>query len=148
MRYQGNNYSKSPTREPPSGELPRCECAFPQCVSDVAARPLLFLMSLRFIMSHPLPPPGSGSSCLFACCWTALQYFSRSWTVILKIPYFLCSFILYYSWEKYDKPIAVQYYTADCVSCVPRLILLDLRTIGLMNTLSFICRELAVFENS
>ena len=35
---------------------------------------------------------------------------------------------MYYLCEKYYKPITVQYYIADCVSCVPRLNLLDLRT--------------------
>ena len=34
---------------------------------------------------------------------------------------------MYYSCEKYFKPITIQYYTADCVSWVPRLTLLDLR---------------------
>ena len=35
---------------------------------------------------------------------------------------------MYYLCEKYYKPIIVQYYIADCVSWVPRLTLLDLRT--------------------
>ena len=35
---------------------------------------------------------------------------------------------MYYLCEKYYKPITVQYYIADCVSWVPRLTLLDLRT--------------------
>ena len=35
---------------------------------------------------------------------------------------------MYYLCEKYDKPITVQYYIADCVSWVPRLTSLDLRT--------------------
>ena len=30
--------------------------------------------------------------------------------------------------EKYYKPITVQYYIADCVSWVPKITLLDLRT--------------------
>ena len=42
--------------------------------------------------------------------------------------YFLCLFFTYYLCEKYYKPITVQYYRADCVSWVPRLTLLDLRT--------------------
>ena len=33
---------------------------------------------------------------------------------------------MYYLCEKYYKSITVQYYIANCVSCVPRLILLDL----------------------
>ena len=33
-----------------------------------------------------------------------------------------------YLCEKYHKPISAQYYIGDCVSWVPRLTLLDLRT--------------------
>ena len=35
---------------------------------------------------------------------------------------------MYYLCEKYYKPITVQYHIANCVSWVPRLTLLDLRT--------------------
>ena len=35
---------------------------------------------------------------------------------------------MYYLCEKYYKHITVQYYIADCISWVPRLTLLDLRT--------------------
>ena len=35
---------------------------------------------------------------------------------------------MYYLYEKYYKPIAVQYYKANCVNWVPRLTSLDLRT--------------------
>ena len=35
---------------------------------------------------------------------------------------------MYYLCEKYYKPITVQYYIDDCVSWVPRLTLLGLRT--------------------
>ena len=37
---------------------------------------------------------------------------------------------MYYLCEKYYKPVTEQYYLADCVNWVPRLILLDLQ-IGL-----------------
>ena len=40
----------------------------------------------------------------------------------------ICLFFMYYLCEKYYKPITVQYYIANCVSWVPRLTLLDLRT--------------------
>ena len=40
----------------------------------------------------------------------------------------VCLFFMYYLCEKYYKPITVQYCIADCVSWVPRLTLLDLRT--------------------
>ena len=35
---------------------------------------------------------------------------------------------MYYLYEKYYKPITVQYYIDDCVNWVPRLTLLDLQT--------------------
>ena len=38
---------------------------------------------------------------------------------------FLCLLFMDYLGEKYYKPISVWYYVADCVSWVPRLILLD-----------------------
>ena len=62
---------------------------------------------------------------LYANCCIILLYFSRNCTRRLKIFYFLC--LLYFS-EKYYKPITVQYYTANCVSWVPRLTSLDLQT--------------------
>ena len=40
----------------------------------------------------------------------------------------VCLFFMYCLCEKYYKPITIQYYIADCVSCAPRLTLLDLRT--------------------
>ena len=46
----------------------------------------------------------------------------------IKNGYFLCLFFMYYSCEKYYKPITVQHYIADFVSWVRRLTLLDLRT--------------------
>ena len=50
-------------------------------------------------------------------------------TLRLKMFYLiLCLFFMYYLCEKYYKPITVQYYIADCVSWVPRLTLLGLRT--------------------
>ena len=54
-------------------------------------------------------------------------YFSRHWTVRLKMFYFLCSIFTYCLCEKYHKPITRQCYIANCVSWVPRLTLLDLK---------------------
>ena len=51
---------------------------------------------------------------------TTLLYFSRYCTVRLSIFIFVFVFI-YYLCEKYYKPIALQYYIADCVNSVPRL---------------------------
>ena len=45
----------------------------------------------------------------------------------IKKHYFLCLSFIYYLYEKYYKPITVQYYMADCVSWVTRLTLLDLK---------------------
>ena len=42
--------------------------------------------------------------------------------------FFAFVFFMYYLCGKYCKPITVQYYIADCVSWVPRLTLLNLRT--------------------
>ena len=47
---------------------------------------------------------------------------------MLKKSFFYFLFFMYYLCEKHYKPITVQYYTADCVSWVPRLALLDLKT--------------------
>ena len=56
---------------------------------------------------------------------------------------------MYHLCEKYYKPLRVQYYTANCVSWVPRLTLLDLQTIwtyecALRNEARSLCRGLAV----
>ena len=48
---------------------------------------------------------------------------------------------MYYLCEKHYKPIAVQYYIANCVSWVPRLTLLDL-TNTLSEQNSSVCRGL------
>ena len=66
---------------------------------------------------------------MYASCYTVLLYFSRYYTVRLKMfSLFLCLLFMYYLCEKYYKPIRVQYYITDCVSWVPRLTLLDLQT--------------------
>ena len=41
--------------------------------------------------------------------------------------YFLY-FLMYYLREKYYKPVTVQHYIGDCVSCIPRLTSLNLQT--------------------
>ena len=104
---------------------------------QLALRLLLLTILQLCHLPPPLPPPVSNSSCLFtqcqplyASCCTVLLNFSRYCTVRLKMfSLFLVSlFFMYYLCEKYYKPITVQYYIADCVSWVPRLTLLDLRT--------------------
>ena len=56
-------------------------------------------------------------------------YFSRYYTVRLKMfsLFFVFAF-MYYLCDKYYKSVTLQYYINDCVSCVPGLTLLDLRT--------------------
>ena len=55
---------------------------------------------------------------------------------------------MYYLCEKDNKPVIVQYYIADCVNWVLRLICLTYKQIRLMNVLSkwnlFVCRGLSV----
>ena len=66
---------------------------------------------------------------LYASCWTVLLYFSRYYIVRLKMFYFLFVFLcMHYLCEKCYKPVTVQYHTADCVRCVPRLTPLDFWT--------------------
>ena len=59
-------------------------------------------------------------------CTTAL--FKVLYCKIKNVFFIFCLFFMHYLCEKYYKPITVQYYMADCVSWVPRLTLLDLRT--------------------
>ena len=54
--------------------------------------------------------------------------FKVLYCTIKNVFFIFCLFCMYYLCEKYYKPITVQYYIADCVSWVPRLTLLDLRT--------------------
>ena len=97
---------------------------------------LLLLMILHLYHLPPsFPPAVNNSSCLFtwcqplyATCCTILLYFSRCCTVRLKMFYYLCLVFIPCLCGKNYKPIAVQYYIADCVSGVPRLTLLDLWT--------------------
>ena len=51
--------------------------------------------------------------------------------------YYLCLVFIPCLCGKNYKPIAVQYYIADCVSGVPRLTLLDLRTCSWNETHSY-----------
>ena len=68
-----------------------------------------------------MPAPG----CQLLYCTTVL--FKVLYCKNQKVSFFV--FFMYYLCEKYYKPIPVQYYRADCASWVPRLTLLDLRTI-------------------
>ena len=68
----------------------------------------------------------------YTSCCAVLLYFLRYCTVRFKIftfcVCFLCLFFMYVLLEKYYKPSTVQYYITACVSWVPRLNLLDLKT--------------------
>ena len=106
----------------------------------LALRLLLLMILQLHHLPPPPPPPVGNSSCLFsqcqplyASCCTVLLCFSRYQTVRLKMFLFLCLFSMCYLHEKCCKPTAVQYdtadgqysMTADCVSWVPRLTLLN-----------------------
>ena len=90
------------------------------------------LLLLTILQLYHLPPPLPPRQWLFlhvhlmpdtqvSCC-TVLPYFSRQWTIWLKMFIFCLLFVYYFDY------ITVQYYTADCISWVPRLILLDFGT--------------------
>ena len=56
-----------------------------------------------------------------------LDYYNFQGIALEDCKRFISCFLMYYLCEKYYKPFTVQYYIANCVSAVPRLILLDLR---------------------
>ena len=95
---------------------------------------LLLLMILqRYHLQARLPLPISNSPCqpLYTSCCTILLCFLRYCIAWLKMFYCFCMFA--FSCIICVKSIAnllhtVQYYTANCVSWVPRLTLLDLWT--------------------
>lgn len=66
---------------------------------------------------------------MYANYWTLLLYFSRYYTIRLKMVIFCIYlfFLIYHLCEKCYKPITAQYNIADCVSYIPRLTFLDLR---------------------
>ena len=117
----------------------RWTCAFHPCQAWVKLQlaPHLLLLTIFRLYSLPLLrlPSVSNSSywfngCqpLYASCCTVLLYFSRYCTIRFKMFRFCVCFLMYYLCEKSYKAITVQYCLADCVSRVPRLTLLDLRT--------------------
>ena len=83
--------------------------------------------------SPPLSPPVSRSSRLFTQCQplhvsycTALLHFS--WLCPRRLKMFGFCFLYIICVKSIINLFIVQYYIADCVSCVCRLVLLDLRT--------------------
>ena len=95
-----------------------------------------FLLLTVLPLYHPSPPlslPVSSSSRLFtqcqplhvSCC-TALLHFS--WLCPIRLKTFGFCFLYIICVKSIINLFIVQYYIADCVSCVCRLILLDLRT--------------------
>ena len=76
----------------------------------------LLLLTILRLCHHPaLPsPPVSNSSCLFPRCQPLCASYCT--TVLFKVLYckiknvLFCVFFAYYLYEKYHKPITVQYY--------------------------------------
>ena len=62
------------------------------------------------------------------CMPAVILYFSRCYSIKLKMFYFSVFVFMYYLYENYYTPITIQYYIASCVSRVPLLTLLDLWT--------------------
>ena len=120
-------------------------------VSDVTACPASPIADRPSAPPSPTssPPPVSNSSRLFTRCQplyasycTALLCFSSSCLVRWNMFYFLCLFFTYHLCEKHGKPITLQCYTANSVSWVPKLTILDLHiefVNALMEWNSFLC---------
>ena len=101
--------------------------------SPIADGPLALPSAHPSTLTPPLPPAVSNASCLFTWCQslcarycTVLLYFSGYCTVRLKMFSLFFMFFMYYLCEKYHKPIIIQNCITDCLSWIPRLILLDL----------------------
>ena len=78
-------------------------------------------------MSGSSDGAGTAKKCQLESC-TAL---------LLKVLYSLkCLFFMYYLCEKYYEHITVQYYTAGCVSWVPKITFWTYGQIGFTNTFS------------
>ena len=111
-------------------------CHQPQARGKLQLALCLLLLTIfpLYSLPPPLPPPVSNSSCLFTRCQpldascTAPLFFSRYCAVRLKMFFSIFCVFFHVLCEKSYKPITGQYYTADCVSWVRRLILLNLRT--------------------
>ena len=112
-----------------------CECASPQHHAWVMLQLARFYSWWAVSFSSPTLSL-LRSVALLACLFDASPVCPQlsCTTVLFKVLY--CNtkntlffvFIIYYLWEKCYKLVVVQYYIADCVSCVPRLTLLDLWT--------------------
>ena len=117
-------------------------------LSEIAACPPLLLLT-KLQLYHHSPPlvsnsPGLCTQCqpLYASYCTALLCFSSSCLVRWNMFYFLCLFFTYHLCEKHGKPITLQCYTANSVSWVPKLTILDLHiefVNALMEWNSFLC---------
>ena len=105
-----------------------------QCQMRVKLQLALHLLLLMILPLYhllpPLLPPVLHSSCLSTRCQ---PLYASCCTVLFKIPYhkiktvFFILCVCFYVWyDKYYKPITLQYYINDCVSWIPRPTLLDL----------------------
>ena len=106
----------------------RCECAFHQHQMLVTLQLVLCLLLLKMwssssTLSHLLSFLQSVillSCSLSASCCIILLYISKYYTYKIKNVSFIFCVSFLYLYEKYYKPITVQYYMAGCVSWIPR----------------------------
>ena len=130
-------YCESPTYEPSSCELSKMQMCVHMSshVSPIMQLALCLLLLMILQLYHlppPLPSPLINSSFLFtryqslyASCCTVL--FRVLYCEVTHVVFIFCICIFMYCLcDKYHKPITVQYYTANCVSWVPRLTMLEL----------------------
>ena len=127
LRDSEINHSKSPTCKPSSCRLSKMwewngnfssisYCWQPFCSI------ISHLLSLRSLSSvHLMPAP------VYKLLYCTTAHFKGCAVRLKMFSLFFVFFYVLFAW-KYFKPITVQYYTANCVSWVPGLTLLDLQT--------------------
>ena len=116
-------------------DFQRCEWAFHQHQVGMKLHLFLHLLLLTTFQLYHLSPVLPSVFCLFIWCLTlytsycsVLLHTSKCCAIRFKMfSLFFVFFYVLFAW-KYFKPITVQYYTANCVSWVPGLTLLDLKT--------------------
>ena len=105
----------------------------------------IFLLQSVSLLAYSLDTCPCMSAVLLAYC-------TFQGTVRLKVFYFLCLSFMYYLYEKYYKPMTMQYCKANYVTWVPRLMFWTYEQIRLANVLLewnlFVCGRLPLLFNS